>query len=117
MSSRSVGVEEEFLLVEPGTGRLKAVAGTVLQTAGQAAGSDLEAELQQQQLEANSRPCHSLDDLHRELRRCRASAAAAAGRAGAQVAALGASFQRAAYRRSGRLPEVIGAAVLATETG
>ena len=91
MSSRSVGVEEEFLLVEPGTGRLKAVAGTVLQTAGQAAGSDLEAELQQQQLEANSRPCHSLDDLHRELRRGRASAAAAAGRAGAQVAALGTS--------------------------
>ena len=91
MSSRSVGVEEEFLLVEPGTGRPKAVAGTVLQAAGQAAGSDLEAELQQQQLEANSRPCHSLDDLHRELRRCRASAAAAAGRAGAQVAALGTS--------------------------
>jgi glutamate---cysteine ligase / carboxylate-amine ligase len=91
MGSRSVGVEEEFLLVEPGTGRPKAVAGTVLQVAGQAAGSDLEAELQQQQLEANSRPCRSLDDLHRELRRGRAAAAAAAGRAGAQVAALGTS--------------------------
>ncbi len=91
MSPRSVGVEEEFLLVEPGTGRPKAVAGTVLQAAGQAAGSDLEAELQQQQLETNSRPCRSLDDLHRELRRGRASATAAAGRAGAQVAALGTS--------------------------
>ena len=91
MNSRSVGVEEEFLLVEPETGRPKAVAGTVLQAAGQAAGSDLEAELQQQQLETNSRPCQSLDDLHRELRRCRAAAATAAGRAGAQVAALGTS--------------------------
>ena len=91
VSSRSVGVEEEFLLVEPGTGRPKAVAGTVLQAAGQAAGSDLDAELQQQQLETNSRPCHSLDDLHRELRRCRTGAATAAGRAGAQVAALGTS--------------------------
>ena len=91
MNSRSVGVEEEFLLVEPGTGRPTAVAETVLQAAGQAAGADLETELQQQQLETNSRPCETLDDLHRELRRCRASAAAAAGRAGAQVAALGTS--------------------------
>ena len=91
MNSRSVGVEEEFLLVEPGTGRPKAVAGTVLQAAGRAAGSDLEAELQQQQLETNSRPCQSLDDLHRELRRCRTAAATAAGRAGARVAALGTS--------------------------
>ena len=86
-----MGIEEEFLLVEPGTGRPKAVAGTVLQSAGQAAGSDLEAELQQQQLETNSRPCQSLDDLHREVRKGRVSAAAAAGRAGAQVAALGTS--------------------------
>ena len=91
VSSRSVGVEEEFLLVEPGTGHPMAVAGTVLQAAGQAAGSDLEAELQQQQLETNSRPCQSLDDLHRELRRCRAAAATAARRAGAQAAALGTS--------------------------
>jgi glutamate---cysteine ligase / carboxylate-amine ligase len=84
MSPRSVGVEEEFLLVEPGTGRARAVAGTVLRTGG----PDLEGELQEQQLETNSQPCQSLDDLHRELRRCRAAAAEAAGRAGAQVAAL-----------------------------
>jgi len=68
-----------------------AVAGTVLQAASQAVGSDLEAELQQQQLETNSRSCQSLDDLRRELRGCRAAAATAAGRAGAQVAALGTS--------------------------
>ncbi len=85
MDSRSVGVEEEFLLVEPDTGRPKAVAGTVLQAAGPEAGTDLEGELQQQQLETNSRPCQSLEELHRELRRCRAAAAVAAGRAGAEV--------------------------------
>jgi carboxylate-amine ligase len=84
MSPRSVGVEEEFLLVEPGTGRSRAVAGTVLRTGG----PDLEGELQEQQLETNSQPCQSLEDLHRELRRCRAAAAEAAGRAGAQVAAM-----------------------------
>src|ERR1700748_510608 len=91
VSSRSVGVEEEFLLVEPERGRPMAVAGTVLQAAGQAAGSDLEAELQKQQVETISRPCYWLDDLHSDLRRCRASAAAAASRAGARVAALGTS--------------------------
>jgi glutamate---cysteine ligase / carboxylate-amine ligase len=110
MNPRSVGVEEELLLVEPGTGRPRAVAGTVLRQVRQAAASSraagadqagadqarddeasLAGELQEQQLETNSQPCHSLGDLHRELRRCRAAAAAAAGKAGAQVAALATS--------------------------
>jgi glutamate---cysteine ligase / carboxylate-amine ligase len=91
MDSRSLGVEEEFLLVEPETGCPKAVAGTALEVAGPTGRTDLEGELQQQQLETNSRPCKSLEELHRELRRCRTSAAMAAGRAGAQVAALGTS--------------------------
>jgi carboxylate-amine ligase len=84
MSPRSVGVEEEFLLVEPGTGQPRAAAGTVLRTGS----PDLEGELQEQQLETSSQPCGSLEDLHRELRRCRAVAGEAAGRAGARVAAL-----------------------------
>src|SRR5580704_6138898 len=101
MDPRSVGVEEELLLVEPETGRPQAVAGTVLHAAEQAADSqagtghdaepELEFELQQQQLETSSRPCRSLSDLHGELRRCRDAAAAAAGRAGVQVAALATS--------------------------
>ncbi len=103
MNPRSVGVEEELLLVEPRTGQPQAMAGTVLRAARQTAEwaaspgqardhrAELELELQQQQLETNSQPCHSLSDLHRELRRCRAFAAAAAGQAGTQVAALGTS--------------------------
>jgi glutamate---cysteine ligase / carboxylate-amine ligase len=110
MDPRSVGVEEELLLVEPGTGRPRAVAGTVLRQvreaaeSSRAAGADqpgadqarddaasLEGELQEQQMETNSQPCLSLSDLHREVRRCRAAAAAAAGKAGAQVAALATS--------------------------
>jgi glutamate---cysteine ligase / carboxylate-amine ligase len=109
MSVRSVGVEEEFLLVDPETGRPRAVAGTVLEAArrvgngrgqdraggigagaGDAAG-ELELELQLQQLETNTRPCHTLDELGGEVRRCRASAAEAAALAGAQVAALATS--------------------------
>jgi carboxylate-amine ligase len=99
---RSFGVEEELLLVAPGTGRPTAVAGTVMRAAADSgrkrdptqeadAGQVLEFELQLQQLETNTEPQRSLDDLGRELRRCRAAAVSAAGRAGAQVAALATS--------------------------
>jgi glutamate---cysteine ligase / carboxylate-amine ligase len=102
---RSAGVEEEPLLVEPDTGRPRAVAGTVLHAARQAesgpgggpgaaapdAAQALESEMRLQQLETTTKPCHTLDELGQEIRRCRAPAAAAAGRAGVQVAALGTS--------------------------
>ena len=103
---RSVGVEEELLIVEPGTGRPRALAGAVMRAAGPGAEEPgagerwagepeavqpLEFELQKQQLEIDTRPCRSLDELSRELRRCRATAAAAAARAGVTVAALGTS--------------------------
>ena len=102
VSSRSVGVEEELLLVEPETGQPQAVAETVLAAAQDAAaptagadrragdGTALEFELKQQQLEINSEPCRTLDELHRDIRRGRA-AAAAAERAGVRVAALATS--------------------------
>jgi carboxylate-amine ligase len=98
VSSRSVGVEEELLLVEPETGQPRAVAETVLAAAQQADadgpdgdGAALEFELKQQQLETNSEPCRTLGELHREIRRGRAAAAAAAERAGVRVAALATS--------------------------
>ena len=96
MDVRSVGVEEELLLVEPGSGRPRAVAAAVLR-AGDAGGgpgdaaAELEYELQLQQVETSTRPCVSLDELAGELRRARAAAAEAAGRVGVQVAALGTS--------------------------
>jgi glutamate---cysteine ligase / carboxylate-amine ligase len=105
MTVRTVGVEEELLLVEPETGQPRAVAGTVLEAVRQAAADSgpgrsaaagaaaeaLDFELQLEQLETNTRPCRGLDDLGRELRRCRADAAEAAARAGVQVAALATS--------------------------
>jgi glutamate---cysteine ligase / carboxylate-amine ligase len=107
MNVRSFGVEEELLLVAPETGQPRAVAGTVLQTlqheatasgggpdgrgGGHEAADALESELQQQQMETNTRPCRSVDELDREVRRCRSWAADAAQRAGVQVAALGTS--------------------------
>jgi glutamate---cysteine ligase / carboxylate-amine ligase len=107
MNVRSFGVEEELLLVAPETGQPRAVAGTVLQTLqheatasgggpdgrgdGHEAADALESELQQQQMETNTRPCRSVDELDREVRRCRSWAADAAQRAGVQVAALATS--------------------------
>jgi glutamate---cysteine ligase / carboxylate-amine ligase len=105
MTVRSVGVEEELLLVEPGTGRPRAVAETALRafehdeeaggaSRGHADGNatqSLDLELQRQQLETNTRPCHDLDALGRELRRCRSLAAEVASRAGARIAALATS--------------------------
>jgi glutamate---cysteine ligase / carboxylate-amine ligase len=58
---------------------------------GHEAADALESELQQQQMETNTRPCRSVDELDREVRRCRSWAADAAQRAGVQVAALGTS--------------------------
>jgi carboxylate-amine ligase len=102
MTVRSVGVEEELLLVEPGTGQPRAVAETALraikhpETAGDGPQADdpaqsLDLEFQRQQLETNTRPCCDLTELGRELRRCRSLAAEVAARAGARVAALATS--------------------------
>lgn len=83
---RTVGVEEELLLVDPETGAPVAVAGSVL------AGSDgLEHELQQQQIEIGTAPCASLTELAEQLRHWRSEAASAAERAGALIVATGTS--------------------------
>ncbi len=105
MTVRSVGVEEELLLVEPGSGQPRAVAEAALRGIRDAAANgggppahadgeaaqSLDFELQLQQLETNSRPSRDLGELSREVRRCRALASVVASRAGAQVAALATS--------------------------
>jgi glutamate---cysteine ligase / carboxylate-amine ligase len=85
---RTVGVEEEFLLVDPDTGRATAVAATVLREAG---GAELTGELQAEQVETNTAPCRTLGDLASEIRARRAEARDAATRAGAEAVALGTS--------------------------
>jgi carboxylate-amine ligase len=101
MDVRSVGVEEELLLVEPGTGRPRAVAAAVLRAStgpghapdsgGPDPGQELEHELQLQQVETSTRPCSTLEELEGELREARAAAAEAAARVGVQVVALATS--------------------------
>ena len=91
---RTLGVEEEFLLLDPATGRPRAVGTGVLAAwngTEDADGAGLTGELHREQLETGTRPCRTLDELAAQLRATRADAAAAAAEVGAAVAPLGTS--------------------------
>jgi len=96
---RSVGVEEELLIVESGSGRALSLASQVLRTAAERAddGMDdgsagaLEKELQRQQIETGTAPHTELTALGEDVRARRRTAIDAARHSGAQVAALGTS--------------------------
>jgi glutamate---cysteine ligase / carboxylate-amine ligase len=94
MVARSVGVEEELLLVDPDSGRALALSAVVLRDAAdgeRAADQALTSELMRQQIETNTRPCVKLDELAFEVRRWRRAASDAAESRGARVAALATS--------------------------
>ncbi|MGW7431591.1 glutamate--cysteine ligase 2 [Streptomyces sp. NPDC054861] len=95
---RSVGVEEELLIVDAETGMPRALAGAVLAAAERAAeheGGDedheFEKELQKEQLEFATRPVKRMDDLQEEIVRWRGESARHAATVGAVVAAIGTS--------------------------
>jgi glutamate---cysteine ligase / carboxylate-amine ligase len=91
---RSVGVEEELLLVDPDSGRALDLAVEVLRdtaASGPAPKQAFTSELMREQVETNTRPCLTLDELAAEVRRWRRAASEAAQGRGARVAALGTS--------------------------
>ncbi len=90
---RTVGVEEELLLVDPETGVPASVAGTVLRHAANASplSGEIEAELQQQQIEVETSPTRNLADLDRQVRDWRVRADELARRSGARAVALATS--------------------------
>ncbi|MFC7403693.1 carboxylate-amine ligase [Georgenia alba] len=102
---RTVGVEEEMLLVERETGRAMSLQGQVLAEvtertaqaveegapAGDAIGGLLEGELNEEQIEVDSQPHADLETLGGELLAWRRRADLAARRLGARVAAIGLS--------------------------
>lgn len=100
MGLRTIGVEEEFLLVDPETGRPSAVAAAVLDAQDAGAGpshaedgesGEVEAELQSQQIETSTVPCSGVDELMREITWARVRASDAARVGGAEIVALGTS--------------------------
>ncbi|MGC5040515.1 glutamate--cysteine ligase 2 [Streptomyces sp. DT190] len=90
---RTVGVEEELLLVDPESGEPRALSAAVLARAAQDdAGQDVfEKELHEQMLEFATHPQSSMEELHAEIVRCRKEAARHAGEIGCTVAALATS--------------------------
>ncbi|MGW5240729.1 carboxylate-amine ligase [Monashia sp. NPDC004114] len=94
---RSVGVEEELLLVDPHTGRPRSVSGQLLQRARVDSLPDvgvrgaIEGEFHQQVVEIHTAPVTDLRDLDAEVDHWRTEAFSAARQTGAAVAALAAS--------------------------
>ena len=84
----SVGVEEEFLLVDPHTGEPVARNADVARHAA-ARGVDLQLELTTCQVETATEVAQSSSQLRQQITRLRQVAADAAGQAGAQLLAVG----------------------------
>jgi glutamate---cysteine ligase / carboxylate-amine ligase len=92
---RTVGIEEELLLVDEVTGEPLALAAPVLRRVRPheevAAGGQIERELQQQQIETDTHPEVELDALAAQVHDARRRVDAAARELGARVAALATS--------------------------
>lgn len=84
---RTVGVEEELLIVDPRTGETRGVADDVI--AGACDPTAVERELHRQQVEIATSPQGELSALAQDLAAQRATAIRAAARRGAALAALG----------------------------
>lgn len=87
----TLGVEEEFLLVDGKSRRLRPWAEKVLPHAERAVGEEgqVDHEFKLAQVETGTPVCRTLDELTREITRLRTTLAAAAERVGAHLAAAG----------------------------
>ncbi|WP_329286692.1 carboxylate-amine ligase [Streptomyces sp. NBC_00691] len=90
----TLGVEEEYLLVDPATGVPTPAAKDVRRAAGLgpfAEGAEIQDELLQAQIEVATPVCWSLDEVGGHLLRLRHAVASAAEASGCRVAATGAA--------------------------
>jgi carboxylate-amine ligase len=88
---RTVGVEEELLLLDGSGTALAAEGAELADRLGERSTGQFDHELQRQMVELASRPHTALIDLEQELGARRRELAAAAGRAGRRIAAVGTS--------------------------
>ena len=85
-TTRTLGVEEELLLVDPGTGRLTAVAEHAVRAND--GGAEVEKELFLQMIETSTPPVTSAEELLEGLRRGRRAVGLAAASAGVRAVAV-----------------------------
>jgi carboxylate-amine ligase len=89
MDPMTLGVEEEFLIVDGATGDLVPRADVVLPEARKVLGDEVASELNLCQVEVGTPVCTTLAEVHSELARLRSGLAAAAAEVGCAVAPLG----------------------------
>ena len=85
----SIGVEEEYQIVDPVTRELRPRAGRVLPRAQQAVGDEVTNELFLSQIEIGTPVCRTLADVRAELVRLRKAVIEAARKDGSRIAAAG----------------------------
>lgn len=86
---RSLGVEEEYALVNAQTRELMPVAKQVRAIAQRSLGDDVQHEFKASQIEMATPVCQTLDDVEREIRKARLHLSAAARESGARLMASG----------------------------
>ncbi|HEY6708904.1 MAG TPA: carboxylate-amine ligase [Actinomycetota bacterium] len=86
---RSLGVEEEYQLVDPATRELRQVAGRVLPAARPELGDRVQPELYRSMIETNTPVCITLAEVRQALGQARRALVEAAGQEGLAIAAAG----------------------------
>ncbi len=98
----TIGIEEEYQIVDPETRALRPRAGQIVPAAQRALGEDeVQHEFKLTQVEAVSPVCRTLADVRAEVVRLRREVIAAAARDGNRIAAAGTHpFARAEEQRT-----------------
>jgi carboxylate-amine ligase len=100
----TIGVEEEYQVVDAASGELSEQAGAVLEEAHRQLGDAAQPELHRSQVEAGTPVCESLAEVRRELVRMRRAMLDAAARAGCRIASSG-THPRSSWRRQEVTPK------------
>src|SRR5690242_14550985 len=85
----TLGVEEEFQIVDPETWELRSHVSELLASSAATFGDQVKRELHQSIVEVGTKICQSVGELAEEIIRCRRGLADAAERVGLRVAAAG----------------------------
>ncbi len=85
----TIGVEEEFQIVDPETWELRSHVSELLVSGGPSLGDQLKRELHQSIVEVGTRICADVDELDTEICRIRHELAESAERVGLRIAAAG----------------------------
>ncbi|HEX4566259.1 MAG TPA: glutamate-cysteine ligase family protein, partial [Vicinamibacterales bacterium] len=85
----TIGVEEEFQIVDPETWALRSHVSELLTASAPALGDQIKRELHQSIVEVGTKICANVDDLEDEVCRNRRELSQSAERVGLRIAAAG----------------------------